>query len=216
MEKIYKIAISVVVLGLMTAGTTIALQRIGGPEGDGMPHLGKDLRRRAPIKMEKVSIPRGCFDMGSYRGEEDEQPVYKECFKDFYIDKTEVTVAQYQRCVDAGVCSSALLDQSDWGSDEACNWGKPGREDHPINCVDWSQAKQYCQWVGGRLPTEREWEYAARGEGGWEYPWGDAEADCDHAVMHDGEDGCGAYSTMPVGSKPAGASPFGVLDMAGN
>ncbi|RME42208.1 MAG: hypothetical protein D6795_21235, partial [Deltaproteobacteria bacterium] len=208
MVKVYKIALPIAILGLIATGTTIAFQRIQG--------LQEDARSSAPMKTDRVRIPPGCFDMGSYRGEADEQPVRNVCLKAFYIDKTEVTVAQYQRCVEAGGCSSTLLHQSDWGSDEACNWGKPGREDHPINCVDWFQAKQYCRWAGGRLPTEREWEYAARGEWGWEYPWGDTGADCDRAVMNDGEDGCGAYSTMPVGSKPAGASPFGVLDMAGN
>ncbi|RMD98183.1 MAG: hypothetical protein D6812_13930 [Deltaproteobacteria bacterium] len=216
MAKVYKIALSIAILGSIAAGAPFAFQRLRGLQGDENPDVKEDARNSAPMKTGRVRIPPGCFAMGSYRGEGDEQPVEQVCLKAFYIDKTEVTVAQYQRCVEAGGCSSALLDQSDWGSDEACNWGKPGRENHPINCVGWSQAKEYCRWAGGRLPTEREWEYAARGERGWEYPWGDTEADCDHAVMHDGEDGCGAYSTMPVGSKPAGASPFGLLDMAGN
>jgi formylglycine-generating enzyme required for sulfatase activity/tRNA A-37 threonylcarbamoyl transferase component Bud32 len=130
----------------------------------------------------------------------------------FAIDRTEVTVAEYAECVAAGACSPA-------GRAEGCNAGA-GRSNHPINCVTWSQARAYCGFVEKRLPRDVEWERAARGDDGRPYPWGSAPASCDRAVVGDPQgsrrDGCGRDSTWEVGSKPAGASPFGALDMAGN
>ncbi len=127
----------------------------------------------------------------------------------FRIDRTEVTVAQYRACVDDGVCRAADTVGS-------CNWGKSGRDGHPINCVDWKQARNYCRWAGKRLPTEAQWEKAARGTDRRFYPWGNARPSCRYVVMNDGGRGCGTGSTMPVGSKPDGAGPYGALDMSGN
>ena len=128
----------------------------------------------------------------------------------FEISKTEVTVAQYRDCLDAGVCSKPNTGGS-------CNWGI-GRDNHPINCVDWNQASTFARWAGGRLPTGDEWAYAATSGGqGWDYPWGDEEATCARAVMSGaGGDGCGEGHTWPVCSKPAGNSSQGVCDLAGN
>ena len=131
----------------------------------------------------------------------------------FEISKTEVTVAQYRACVDAGACTAP----NDKSVIKACNWGHSGRDNHPVNCVDWNQATTFARWAGGRLPTGEEWTYAATSGGqSWEYPWGNEPATCDRAIMDDGGDGCGQDRTWPVCSKPAGNSKQGVCDLAGN
>ncbi|MGC8926285.1 MAG: formylglycine-generating enzyme family protein, partial [Calditerrivibrio sp.] len=112
-----------------------------------------------------------------------------------------VTVDEYARCVNAGGCT-----QPDTG--RYCNYGVDGRGDHPINCVDWNQANAYCQWAGKQLPTEAQWEKAARGTDGRIYPWGN-DWDASKACFNQS-------STCAVGSYPQGASPYGVMDMAGN
>src|SRR5574338_706593 len=92
------------------------------------------------------------------------------------------------------------------------NWGVAGKEKHPINGVNWYQAKKYCEWKGKRLPTEAEWELAARGDDGRMFPWGNDTPTCNHVVS----DSCGTSGTGPVGSKPLGDSPYGLHDMGGN
>ena len=128
----------------------------------------------------------------------------------FEISRSEVTVAQYRACMRAGACSEPATGRS-------CNWGHAGRDDHPINCVDWYQARAFSKWAGGRLPTGDEWTYAATSGGNAQaYPWGDEEASCARAVMDDGGWGCGEGRTWPVCSKPAGNSRHGLCDLAGN
>ena len=131
----------------------------------------------------------------------------------FSISKTEVTVGQYRQCVEAGVCKPP----ADKSVNRYCNWGHSGREDHPVNCVNWYQARVFAEWAGGRLPTGEEWTHAATSGGrSWDYPWGDEEATCGRAIMDDEGDGCGQDRTWPVCSKPAGNSTQGVCDLAGN
>jgi formylglycine-generating enzyme required for sulfatase activity len=155
----------------------------------------------------------------------------------FSIDRTEVTVEAFALCVAAGACSEEGLTMPFWSGRPqaewafACNWGKEGWEQHPINCVDWYQARAFCTWRGARLPGEWEWEKAARGTDGRRYAWGSEGVETagrvanladlaagrvrsDWAVTEDYDDG--HYTTSPVGAFAAGASPYGALDMIGN
>jgi formylglycine-generating enzyme required for sulfatase activity len=157
-----------------------------------------------------IPIPGGQLQMGSATGRYDERPVHRVTVAGFRMSRTEVTVAQYRQCVIARACAPA-------NTGDKCNWGLPDREDHPVNCVDWSQAQVYARWVGARLPTEAEWEHAARGgDSQRAYPWGNEAPTCARAVMKDGRTGCGSGRTWPVCSKPAGSSLHGLCDMAGN
>ncbi|PRQ01228.1 formylglycine-generating enzyme family protein [Enhygromyxa salina] len=122
----------------------------------------------------------------------------------FFIDEHEATVAEYRRCVDAGVCEETA-------DDPDCNLSRSDRKDHPVNCLSWNHATSFCEWRGLRLPTEAEWERAARGDQLQLYPWGDDPPTCELARV----DTCG-NSTAPVGSVREGDSPFGIADMTGN
>jgi len=181
------------------------------PDVAAPPPLGA--AERSAIKL--VSIPSGEFFYGCSEARngvchDHEESGTVRTLTAFQIDRTEVRINEYERCVDAGVCGAP-----DTGN--SCNWDVPGRGDHPVNCVDWDQARTFCAWVGKRLPTEYEWEKAARGTDGRSYPWGNDEATCDWAVMVGGSsEGCGQGSTWPVASREQGRSPYGLFDMAGN
>jgi formylglycine-generating enzyme len=158
-----------------------------------------------------VDVPGGTFQMGGADGDPDEQPATAVTVVAFAMDTTEVTVAAFARCVSAGKCT-----EPDTGM--YCNWRKEGHEGHPVNCVDLEQATSYCGFTGKRLPTEEEWEYAARGPEGRRYPWRDGAPGAQLCWNGEGTDtGKGQrQGTCPVASYPAGASPFGAFDMAGN
>lgn len=191
---------------------------------------------------DMVKIPAGPFLMGCNAAVDtqcfdSEPPGQQVEVPAFMIDRTEVTVQQYRRCVQAGTCSTSGLTMPFWKDAEQpewakfCNWDQPGHDRHPINCLDWFQAKAYCEWAGKRLPSEIEWEKAARGTDGRKYPWGNEGFAAgkklaniaDESARHDypkwtiekGYDD-GFLGTAPVGSFPAGASPYGALDMIGN
>ena len=150
-----------------------------------------------------VYIPAGEFERGSEGFSSDEQPVKRIYVSAFWMKQTEVTNGEYSRCVVAGKCSAP-------GNSL---WSDSRYADHPVTDVDWTQAGAYSAWAGGRLPTEAEWERACRGDDGRSYPWGNAAPDATRANFGKEWD---IKNLAPVGQYPAGASPYGLLDMSGN
>lgn len=164
---------------------------------------------------DMVAVPGGLFLMGCSPKQKhcdaESQPKHEVRVASFLIDRTEVTVADYRDCVTKKECEAPGT------SSGSCNWDADDRERHPLNCINWKRASNYCRVQGKRLPTEAEWEKAARGNDERAYPWGNQSASCNYAVMVEGgSEGCGRSSTWPVASKPAGQSPYGAMDMAGN
>jgi formylglycine-generating enzyme required for sulfatase activity len=167
------------------------------------------LKKKSIAPEGMVLIPAGGFEMGSNSGDSDEKPVHNVNLVGYYIDKLEVTVGQYEKCYNAGNCK-----RPDTGSYN--NWGKSGRNNHPINGVSWHDAQAYCEYAGKRLPTEAEWEKAATWKDGrkYKYPSGKNSVSCADAVMDEGGDGCGKDRIWSVRSKPKEIN--GTYDMAGN
>jgi formylglycine-generating enzyme required for sulfatase activity len=180
-----------------------------------------------PPEDDMVLVSGGSFTMGCGKADraclEDEKPSHSMGVRAFKIDRLEVTVEQYLRCVRAGVCPppsditryERCVDHGHCPPPTTnglgiCNANDPSRGQHPINCLaGTSGASDYCKWLGKRLPTSTEWERAARGADQRTFPWGfEAPSDRRLCWMRD--------STCPVGSFPEGASPYGALDMAGN
>ena len=149
--------------------------------------------------------------MGSTRNG-NEQPVHTVNVPDFEMTRTEVTVAQHGLCRADGGCPRT---PADWSAD--CYWNRAGFEKHPVNCVTWEHAEAFCSWAGGRLPSESEWEYAARSRGkDHQYPWGNDPMTCDRAIISSGGNGCGQGLPWAVCSKPPGHTEQGLCDMVGN
>lgn len=170
---------------------------------------------RDTIRM--VLIPGGEFVMGSDTGEEDEKPAHSISLEPFYMDVFEITNGLYKACVDSGNCSEPRHENK---GGYTVNWFKlPKFENHPVVFVDWNQAKDYCEWRGGDLPSEAQWEKAARGSSVDKiYPWGDAAPICqqgaENGAKYDDDDKCNDTGTESVGSySPNG---YGLYDMAGN
>ena len=162
------------------------------------------------VPPDMVLVPAGTFTMGANdEGEMDERPAHRVTVPAFLLDITEVTQAAYKECVIAKVCRPAsTLEDSRLTNGMAHVFRRP---EHPVAGVSWDDAAQYCQWRGRRLPTEAEWERAARGDDDRRYVWGnEAPEPARHGAFG------GRATTEPVGSFPAGQSAYGNLDLAGN
>jgi serine/threonine-protein kinase len=158
--------------------------------------------------MEMLSIPDGSFLMGARFGKPHEKPERSVTLKGFWIDRTEITNAAYSVCVEAGSCQLSEVYPEHYNLNRIIPLGN-GKL--PVVDITWNQARTYCEWAGRRLPTEAEWEKAARGTDGRRYPWGERWATCSLANFK----GC-ADQPVPAGNYPEGASPYGALEMAGN
>ena len=156
-----------------------------------------------------VFIAGGSFTMGHAKAKptDDRGPTHQVTVSAFCLDQYEVTVRAWQACEASGACTATK-------TYSGCNASRPAFVDHPINCVSWPQAAAYCRAKGQRLPTEAQWEFAARGTDGRRFPWGNAKPDLKRA--HWSTAGNFFIDTVSPGSKKAGVSPFGVHDMAGN
>jgi formylglycine-generating enzyme required for sulfatase activity len=170
--------------------------------------------------MAMVYVPGGEFEMGS-DGIPLEHPAHTVVVDTFWMDRTEVSNAQFRRCVEAGVCEEPAC----WaGKDLVKDDGDFGGADQPVVCVNWYQAETYCGWTGSRLPAEAEWEYAARGPDSPQHPWGNGfdgtlvnhcDINCPKSYADEGSDDGYRY-TAPVESYSEGASWCGALNMVGN
>lgn len=166
---------------------------------------------REEDNMEMVYVPAGVFSMGSDNGKDNEKPVHTVHLDAYWIDKYEVTNAQYAQCVEAKYCDKPKASDSVSRIGPNEYYGSSNYKNYPVIFVNWIQAKTYCEWAGGQLPTEAQWEKAARGPDERIYTWGD-----DILSPQLANYGRNVGDTTAVGSYPDGASPYGALDMAGN
>lgn len=186
-----------------TPTATATPQPTPTPKPTIVPGFGEDLR-------DMILIPAGSFRMGCDAAnhaqcEHNELPLHTVILSAYYMDKYEVTIARYRVCVENGGCTSP-----EWGN----YTDRKSDPQEPVGAIDWYRATTFCAWAGKRLPSEAEWEKAARGSTDTRlYPWGDAAPNSTLAKYGDRTD---ETRPDPVGSHPAGASPYGVMDMAGN
>jgi formylglycine-generating enzyme required for sulfatase activity len=210
------------------AGDAAAAVDVGPPEPCGGCPEGFACVAGGCLRDGEVLLHAGPLVMGCNQAMDascatalEEQPAHEVSVPAHLIDQREVTVAEYQQCVDASACGDTDVGPT-------CHQPGAGVDDHPRNCADRVHAQQYCAFVGKRVCSEAEWERAARGgcevtpapcaDNAPTWPWGNAAASCARAVMTSGAGaaGCGELTTAPVGSKPEGKSPYGLDDMAGN
>lgn len=202
------------------------------------------LDRRSVDRMVIAFVQAGQFLMGSdpdrdSDAQDDEQPQHKVDLSAFWIDQTEVSVDQFERFVtETGYVTEAeqegwgyIWEETDWVRKDGADWRHPhgpnsnAESNHPVILVSWNDAAVYCEWVGGALPTEAQWEKAARGTEGQIYPWGDdfdgsrinfCDVNCLFSGWKNKDFDDGYQFLAPVDSFPNGASPYGVLNMSGN
>lgn len=185
---------------------TMTATQAPSPTATPAPGIGSTSTRAAD-GMQMMYVPQGEFTMGNDAGLAPERPAHPVTLDAFWIDRTEVTNSMYRSCVEAGACKPPLAKSS---FHRNTYYGDPQYDAYPVIAVNWDSARTYCEWAGARLPTEAEWEKAARGADARTYPWGET-AGCKLANTN----GCKG-DTSAVGSYAEGQSPFGLYDMAGN
>lgn len=170
------------------------------------PHARENHQTSSIDGMEMILIPAGSFEMGSAAQDaqamDDERPIHTVDLNAYWMDKTEITNKMYAGCITANFCTEPARSPYYLQAQYA---------NHPIRGISWTQAETYCAWADRRLPSEAEWEKAARGTDGRIYPWGNMPPNSQLANFNQS-----VNDTRPVGSYPSGASPYGILDMAGN
>jgi sulfatase modifying factor 1 len=173
--------------------------------------------RSERVRLRWIDFPAATYRMGDPAGDPDAKPAHTVELAAFAMSRSEVTASQFAACVEERACTKPLA-REDVDLRTACTWGDPAQADAPANCLTWGQAAAFCRWVGGDLPSEAQWEFAARAGGrDLPYPWGAAEADCTRAHMHGGVSaGCGAGKPGAVCTKRDGDSAQGLCDLAGN
>jgi len=167
----------------------------------------KQLAQRGIVQPEgMVLIPAGEFLMGADDGLQDARPPHRVYLSSYWFDKYEVTNARYRQCVEGGGCTPPK---------DRLTFEDLQRAQHPVTNITWNQARSFCQWQGKRLPTEAEWEKAARGTDGRRYAWGN-DGEVVRVRVKNGDLKPGANGTERVGRQTATSSPYGALDMIGN
>lgn len=194
--------------GLFLAGLFAALLIAWGKAGQGpLDGLFWQVRLWEKDGMKQVFVPAGKFRMGRHLTKNDE-PIHTVYLDSFWMDRYEVSNAQYARCVAESACVRPVETST---INHASYYENPMFAQYPVVYVSWHDAAAYCAWAGKRLPTEAEWEKAARGVRGLLHPWGEGYPTCRLANYHP----CLGAVTAP-GNSPAGVSSYGVMDMAGN
>jgi formylglycine-generating enzyme required for sulfatase activity len=182
------------------------------PKADDSTQAASPPARLPEIPNDMLPVPGGAFVMGADgEGEEDERPAHLVTLKAFLLDRTEVTNQAYGECVRASACKPYQAVAASFGAEERAFRGA----EQPAVGVSWFEAEAYCAYRGKRLPSEAEWERAARGDDGRRYAWGDQAPDPLTLACY-GRSPKANGATMPVGSYPKGAGPYGHLDLTGN
>ena len=227
-RSIFAMVASLTIIGVCVAASFYLRERALGKSVQTANRIG--IESIPAIALPKgpedmVLVPAGSFVMGHVNAGDTEKPAHTVVItRAFYIDRAEVTVADYNKCVTARKCTPSGVhgpkvdDTVIAKFGPYCTASDPNGQRKPINCVDFTQAEAYCAFAGKRLPTEAEWEYAARGSDERTYPWGNTNPTCTmgNFARNTGECAGRARGPSDVGAFPQYASPFGALDMSGN